>query len=220
MITTLQMYENDETLKNKYGPLICGVDESGRGAYAGPMVGAAVCFPENTFIEGIQDSKRLSFRRKAYLYEYITEFCLSYAISVVLPEDMDKHGMTYANRKVIVDSCKLVARDIKNFYGMSIDLFVIDNAPEVPELSPQLMVPKADDTYYCVAAASIIAKYTRDVMMIELGKQYPEYKFENNKGYISPEHLNAINEFGLLPGIHRMKCKVEGVTFNEVSLLR
>ena len=206
------MWNNDDNLKKEHGILLCGVDESGRGAYAGPMVAGAVCFGPDAFIEGVKDSKRLSLTRRANLYEYITAFSLAWGVGIVTPEEMDAKGMTWANRYVMIQACEAVSRELESVYGMGIDLYVIDNAPRLPELLPQLMVPRADDTYYCVAAASIIAKHTRDTMMTDLAEQYPNYGFENNKGYLSEEHIEAAIKYGTIPGVHRLSYRVKGIS--------
>jgi ribonuclease HII len=211
MLTTDEMFDRDREFHKTYGPYICGVDESGRGAIAGPMVAAAVV-PSKDVVPGVKDSKRLSMRRRADLYEYITEFSYACGIGIATAEEIDKYGSTWANRKVMRDAAQEAAYYLQLLQGSPVSLYLLDQAPSVEELEPQLMFPKADDTYYCVAAASILAKHTRDVLMAELADQHPEYSFENNKGYISPEHLEAAKKYGMIQGVHRFSYRVEGFT--------
>ncbi len=207
-----KLFDYDQKIrKNKNAKLICGVDETGRGCWAGPLVAAAVIFEPETFIDGINDSKKLSNLQRVLLDKEIKKHAKSYGIAEIDVETIDKKGITFANNQAMIRAAKEAAQKL-NLDLSEIDLFIIDQSP-CKSLSPQIMMPKADSTSASVAAASILAKNHRDSLIKEFEIEYPQYKFEQHKGYINPIHVEAVNEYGLISGIHRKSFSVSG--FNK-----
>lgn len=173
---------------------ICGIDEAGRGPLAGPVVAGAVILPEDAEILYLNDSKKLSASRRNALYEEIMEKAISWAVGIVPPERIDEINIlqaTYEAMRQAID--KLMP---------SPDLLLVDavRIPDVPQ--PQVDIIKGDAKGVSIAAASIMAKVTRDRMMVEMDALYPEYGFAGHKGYGSQMHINAIQQYGPCP-IHR-----------------
>lgn len=181
--------------------LVCGIDEVGRGCFAGPIVAAAVIFPNN-FISKFQfaDSKLLSPKRREALAKYIKDCALNYSIAEISVEDINKFRIVESNQRAFR----------KALFGLSsqpdyilIDAFYIENV----EKNIQQPVKKGDRTCASVAAASILAKVYRDDRMVFLNDLYPEYGFSKNKGYGTLAHRNAIKKFGLTK-LHRTSFKL------------
>ena len=200
--------EYDDQLRQKYGDLICGCDEVGRGAFAGPLVAAAVVLDKATNIPRVRDSKALTDTSRRNLAVKIRAVALSYAIVEVDADLIDIYGIDWANRFAMTEASKLAAKDHK------VGMFLVDRAPGF-DLRPHMMMAKADAISECVAAASIIAKDHRDQLMIRLADEYPDYDFANSKGYVSKAHVNGAKLHGVIPHIHRVTFKVKGVTAPE-----
>lgn len=179
-----------------FGP-VAGVDEAGRGACAGPLVvGAVILGSERRGrIEGLADSKLLTARRREALYEEITARAMAWSALIIPREEIDRIGLHRSN----------VAGMRRALAGLTVTPgYVLTDGFRVPGLSsPALPVPKGDRVAACVAAASIIAKVTRDRIMTELHEQYPAYGFAVHKGYITPEHTTALHTHGPCPE-HRL----------------
>jgi ribonuclease HII len=175
--------------------LIVGVDEAGRGPLAGPVIAAAVIFPSNYRNDLINDSKQISDHQRRTLYQEIITNSLDYGIGIVDAETIDQINIYQAARLAM----KIALSKIKIPY----DMVITDAMPLPGFLTPVLALIKADEQVLCAAAASIIAKVTRDDMMLELDKQYPSYGFAKHKGYGTVLHLQAIEKLGPLKGIHR-----------------
>ncbi len=205
---TIDLYNYDQELKKVHGDYLCGSDECGIGAFSGPIVAAAVVFPPDTYIEGVMDSKRVSAGKRARLSEEIKQKALVWHVSYIWPDLIDRYGVKWANRKVIMESCQLCEKDLLKIHGKTVNLFVIDQAANI-DLSPKKVFPKADLTSYCVAAASIIGKVARDDLMTKLSACYPRYYFHKNKGYINKEHIEAIKSLGFIPDIHRSSFRLK-----------
>jgi uncharacterized protein (TIGR00252 family) len=173
---------------------IAGIDEVGRGPLAGPVVAAAVILPMGCKIEGVNDSKKLSAKKREELYDVIRETALAYSVGVVSQERIDEINILQATYEAMQQAVE----------GLSIqpEQILIDavTIPWVP--IPQKGIVKGDAKSISIAAASILAKVTRDRMMEELDEKYPEYGFASNKGYGSAEHIAGIREHGLCP-LHR-----------------
>ncbi len=179
---------------------IAGVDEVGRGPLAGPVVTAAVVLPENFEVLGIDDSKKLSEKKREELYDTILENAVAYGIGMADHETIDEINILNATKlamKRAVESCqKMLGRE------SVLDLVLVD-AINIEDLHvPQKAVIKGDTRVLAIAAASIVAKVTRDRMMKEYAKEYPWYSFESNKGYGTAAHYAGIREHGICP-IHR-----------------
>lgn len=172
---------------------IAGLDEAGRGPLAGPVVSASVVFEPGFFIEGVYDSKALSAKKRAALFDLISAQALAFSVGVVDAATIDSINIYQAARlsmKKAVDGLSLCP-----------DYLLID-ALKIDSKLPQEGIIKGDQKSFTIAAASIIAKETRDRMMLELDAQYPEYGFKDHKGYPTAKHKAALREFGPTP-FHR-----------------
>ena len=180
----------------KYGDYqcICGIDEAGRGPLAGPVVAGAVILPKDVQILYLNDSKQLSAKRRDELFEEIKEKAISYGVGVVSPSRIDEINILQAT----YEAMRHAVEDLDVFPDI-----LLNDAVTIP-LVPikQVGIIKGDARSVSIAAASIIAKVTRDRMMVEYAQLYPEYGFEKHKGYGSAEHIKAIKEHGPSP-IHR-----------------
>ena len=182
-----------ECRQNGYA-LIAGADEAGRGPLAGPVVAACVVMPENDLIRGVNDSKKISEARREELYEKIISVALAYGTGVVERDVIDRVNILNATRlafKKAVESMRISPEYLYTDYIDRLDV----SCPWMP-------VKKGDETIYSVAAASIVAKVTRDRIMREYDRQYPEYGFAQHKGYGTKRHREAILAFGPTP-LHR-----------------
>lgn len=180
---------------------IAGVDEVGRGSLAGPIVASAIILDPKKIgylKDKVKDSKQLTPRVREALYSEIMTSALSVSLSFVPHHTIDKKGLSYANKKALRDAS--LGLHIKPDYVLC-DAFVIHELPV-----PTLGLIKGDNVSISVAAASIVAKVTRDKMMERFGLMYPGYSFESNKGYSCKAHWSALNEHGPCP-IHRLSYK-------------
>jgi ribonuclease HII len=174
--------------------IIAGTDEAGRGPIAGPVVAAAVIFDDKTFHEQINDSKKLSEKKREELFEWIKSNCVSYGVSVIDHIEIDEINILQASLKAMKDA---VAR-----LNVKPDLVLIDgNKSFVSEITTKPVV-KGDAKSFSIAAASIIAKVTRDKIMLEAAEKHPEYLWHKNKGYPTKAHIQAVKNFGITP-LHR-----------------
>ncbi|MBO5908214.1 MAG: ribonuclease HII [Clostridia bacterium] len=174
---------------------VCGVDEAGRGPLAGPVCAAAVILGDDTYIEGINDSKKLSEKKREALYSVITEKALAYSVAFATVEEIEQHNIlnaTYLAMNRAIDNLK-----IKPDFAL-IDGNRVPNGIAVPCKT----VVKGDAKSVSIAAASILAKVTRDRLLLEYDKKYPEYNFAKHKGYGTAEHIAAIKEHGICE-VHR-----------------
>lgn len=167
---------------------IAGVDEAGRGPLAGPLVIAAVILPQDIFISGLNDSKQISAKKREELYKQILAQAVAASVNIVSISNIDELNIYKATQKGMQEV--LLALDIQP------DVALIDAMPVEMEKMKVQSVVHGDALSASIAAASIIAKVTRDKIMEKLGEKYPEYHFASNKGYGSQEHMRAINEFG------------------------
>lgn len=185
----------EENLHEKGIENICGIDEAGRGPLAGPVVVAGVIMPRNSFIEGVNDSKRVSEKKREILYDKIIEEAISYSVSIIDYDVIDEINILNATKKGVTEVVK----------GLNVkpDLIIIDALKDIDTCKiPYESIIKGDAKCYSIGAASIIAKVTRDRIMREWDKVYPQYGFAKHKGYGTAEHIAAIKEYGLCP-IHR-----------------
>ena len=179
---------------------VCGIDEAGRGPLAGPVVVASVIMKPDSMIEGVNDSKKISEKKREKLYELITNEEISYGVGIITQEEIDDINILQATKKGLTNS--LNSMDIKP------DMILVDALKGIDTLGiPYLSIIKGDATSYSIAAASIIAKVTRDRIMREWDKVYPEYGFATHKGYGTAKHIEAIRQYGLCPLHRRSFCK-------------
>ena len=173
---------------------ICGVDEVGRGPLAGPVVCAAVIMPLGDIIEGVDDSKKLSKKKRETLSEQILEKSIACRICRVEPQIIDEINILQATRLCMKNAVE----------GLSVkpDFVLTDGNMTLDIELPQRSIIKGDALSYTIGAASIVAKVYRDKIMEEYGEQYPQYGFASNAGYGSAAHIAAIKEYGLTP-VHR-----------------
>jgi len=172
---------------------IAGIDEAGRGPLAGPVVAACVILPENITIDGIDDSKKLTAPVREKLFDIIVEKAVAYGIGMVQHDEIDRINILNATKNAMVIA-------VSNL-PVKPDYLIID-AVRLPLPIEQLSVCRADSLSVSVAAASIIAKVTRDRWMVQAHEEYPQYGFNRHKGYGTRVHIDAIKKYGLCP-IHR-----------------
>ncbi len=174
---------------------ICGIDEAGRGPLAGPVVIAACVMPKDSIIEGVNDSKKISEKKSELLYEQITKEAISYGVGIIDQKRIDEINILNATKEGLTTALK----ELK----IRPDLILVDALTHIDTLGiPYQSIIKGDATCYCIAAASIIAKVTRDRIMRQWDEIYPQYGFEKHKGYGTKAHIEAIKEYGLCP-LHR-----------------
>ncbi|HEX3030594.1 MAG TPA: ribonuclease HII [Clostridia bacterium] len=190
-----KMCEYERNAYKKGHRFIGGIDEVGRGPLAGPVVAACVILPENIFIEGINDSKQLSAEKRDYLYDLIREKAISYGIGMVDEKMIDEVNILNATYMAM----EAAVKQLKPQPDLLLNDAVKLNNVEIE----QIPIIKGDCLSISIAAASIIAKVTRDRLIEEMDSTYPEYGFSKNKGYGTKEHIEAIKKYGICP-IHRI----------------
>lgn len=174
---------------------ICGIDEAGRGPLAGPVVVASVIMPKDSAIEGVNDSKKISEKKREELYDKIIQEAISYGVGIIDHEQIDELNILNATKLGLTIS--LQELEIKP------NLILVDALNKIDTLGiPYKSIIKGDALCYSISCASIIAKVTRDRIMREWDEIYPMYEFEKHKGYGTASHIQAIKEYGLCP-IHR-----------------
>lgn len=202
-ILWFNMLEYEKELYKEGINLIGGIDEVGRGPLVGPVVSACVILPKNFYMKDINDSKKLSEKKRNELYKIIKKTALSIGIGIVDEKRIDEINIYEATKEAMI--------------------MAINNSPIKPEYLlidamklniniPSKSIIKGDSKSESIAAASIIAKVTRDKMMYDLNKKYPEYSFDKNKGYGTKKHIEAIKKYGIIEE-HRL-------TFNPVSVYK
>lgn len=196
----LQLKEIDKEFFDIGLKYVCGIDEAGRGPLAGPVVVASVILPENSMIEGINDSKKVSESKREKLYDIILQEAISYGIGIIYQDEIDEINILQATKKGLHEA--VMKMEIKP------NVILVDALTGIDTLGiPYKSIIKGDAKSYSIGAASIIAKVTRDRIMREWDKVYPEYGFAGHKGYGTAKHIEAIKKYGLTP-IHRKTfCK-------------
>ncbi len=180
------MFDYERELTGKGYKFIAGVDEAGRGPLAGPVVVAAVIMPLNDVIDGVNDSKKLTAKKRDDLYEKILTKAVEYKVAVISHKTIDEIN--------ILNATKLGMLQCIN--GLSKKDYVLIDAVKTDCDVPSLSIIHGDALSYNIAAASIIAKVTRDRLMCELDKQYPQYNFSKHKGYGTAEHIRLLKQYG------------------------
>lgn len=193
-LTKLKEIENE--IYNSKIETICGIDEAGRGPLAGPVVVAAVIMPKDSMIEGVNDSKKVSEKKREILYEQIINEAIAYGVGIIDQKEIDKINILNATKKGLTTAIK----ELK----VKPQRILVDALTGIDTCGiPYTSIIKGDAKSYSIAAASIIAKVTRDRIMREWDEIYPEYGFEKHKGYGTKMHIDAIKEYGLCP-LHRL----------------
>lgn len=184
---------------------ICGIDEAGRGPLAGPVVVACVIMPEDSMLEGVNDSKKISEKKREALYEKIIEEAVGYGVAIIDQNEIDRVNILNATKQGLTTCIKELEKDLKekNRSFEKPDIILVDALTKIDTdgISYRSII-KGDAKSYSIAAASIIAKVTRDRIMRQWDEVYPEYGFEKHKGYGTAVHIKAIKEYGLCP-LHR-----------------
>jgi len=193
-MTDLYKYENELYAQNiKY---IGGVDEVGRGPLIGPVVAACVVLPKDFVLEGLNDSKKLSEKKREVFYDYIKEHAICYGIGIIEPEIIDEVNIYQASKLAMLKAIEEVRKQVP------LEHVLIDAMPLELDINTTSII-KGDSLSISIAAASVIAKVTRDRMMYDLDLKYPEYGFGKHKGYPTKLHLESIKKYGLIEGYRK-----------------
>ena len=193
-LNELKKIEN-EIYEKEHVEYICGIDEAGRGPLAGPVVVASVIMKPDSFIEGVNDSKKVSEKKREKLYEQIIEEAVCYSVGIIDQNEIDEINILNATKKGLTESIK----------GLEVkpERIIVDALDKIDTCGiPYMSIVKGDAKCYSIAAASIIAKVTRDRIMRQWDEVYPMYGFARHKGYGTAAHIAAIKEYGLCP-LHR-----------------
>lgn len=183
------LLEYEKGLYNKNITLIAGIDEVGRGPLCGPVVTCACILPVGYHLDGLNDSKKISEKKREKLYDILINDVVAYGIGISSPKRIDEIN--------ILEATKEAMKEAVNNLSVKPEHLLID-AVKLDTDIPSTSIIKGDAKSASIAAASIIAKVTRDRMMIELGKKYPEYGFEKHKGYGTKSHIEAVKKYGVL----------------------
>ena len=190
-----KLKEIEKDLYKKGAKKICGIDEAGRGPFAGPVVVAAVVMPEDSYIEGVNDSKKISEKKREKLYDEIISNAIAWGVGIIDPKEIDEINILNATKKGLTTAL--------NELTQRPDIILVDALTGIDTLGiPYQSIIKGDAKSYSIAAASIIAKVTRDRIMRQWDEIYPEYGFEKHKGYGTKAHIEVIKNNGICP-IHR-----------------
>ena len=191
-IESIDNYKYERKAKELGYKLIVGTDEAGRGPLIGPVVAAACYIPDGFKLDGLTDSKKLTEKKREEMYNYIINNTI-YGVGIVTPEEIDEINIYEASRKAM----KIAINKVRD--KIDVDYVISDAMPMELDI-PVKPIIKGDLLSISIAAASVIAKVTRDHMMIELDKKYPEYGFKSHKGYPTRKHYDALNKYGLIDG--------------------
>ena len=186
--------------------LIAGCDEAGRGPLCGPVVAAAVILPKDYKLEGLNDSKQLSEKKRDKFFEIIKKDAISYGISIIDAKTIDEVNIYEASRMAMLDAISKLS--------VKPDFIITDAMPLKKENSMPII--HGDALSITIAAASVLAKVTRDHMLYEIDKEYPMYDLKNNKGYGTKKHLEALQEYGITK-YHRLSFKPVADNSNKIN---
>ena len=200
-----QIQKIERELYQKGVKSICGIDEAGRGPLAGPVVVASVIMPEGSMIEGVNDSKKVSEKKREKLYEQIIEEAVAYGVGIIDQNEIDRINILNATKEGLTLCIKELEKDLKekNRGIEKPEIILVDALTKIDtDHIPYQSIIKGDAKSYSIAAASIIAKVTRDRIMRQWDEVYPEYGFAKHKGYGTAMHISAIKQYGICP-LHR-----------------
>lgn len=195
----------EEDIYLKGAQSIAGIDEAGRGPLAGPVVVACVVMPRDSMIEGVNDSKKVSEKKREKLYDEIIQEAIAYGVGIISQEEIDKINILNATKEGLILAIKEMEKDLKEKQRgfEKPEIILVDALTKIDtDHIPYRSIIKGDAKSYSIAAASIIAKVTRDRIMREWDEVYPMYGFAKHKGYGTASHIAAIKEYGLCP-LHR-----------------
>lgn len=192
----MDLYKYESELYDKGITYIGGVDEVGRGPLNGPVVASCVVLPKNFVLDGLTDSKKLSERKRNLFYDYIINNCVAYGIGEVSAERIDEINIYEASREAMIIAINKVREQI------NLEHVLIDAMPINLDI-PTTSIIKGDAKSISIAASSVVAKVTRDRLMYELDKKYPEYGYASHKGYPTKKHIEAIHKYGLIDGYRK-----------------
>ena len=194
-MSNVNMWEIEDSFYSDEIQVICGVDEAGRGPLAGPVCAAAVILPKHAELPGLTDSKKLTDKKRRELYPLIMEQAVAYGIGFATEQEIDEIN--------ILQATFMAMQRALDQLTVKPDLALIDGNREKDFGLPVKTVVKGDSLSANIAAASILAKVTRDNLMVEMAEKYPQYGFEIHKGYGTKAHYAALREYGASP-VHRM----------------
>lgn len=197
---TQTILDFDNHMRQKCNGWLCGIDEAGRGPLAGPVVAAAVMFTDDVFIEGVFDSKKLTHNKREELFEEIVDSAMCYGVGIVDNTDID--GMN------ILEATKLAMTKAVSKMRFKPKLVIVDGNFYVNEKYEVENIIRGDAISFSIAAASIIAKVTRDRLMTDYERKYPHYTFSAHKGYCTQKHVEEIRQHGFSE-IHRRSFKIK-----------
>jgi len=199
----MDLYKYENELKEKGIKIIAGVDEVGRGPLIGPVVAACVVLEDDFYLEGLTDSKKLSEKKRNLFYDYIINHSI-YGIGIISPSIIDEVNIYEASKLAMLQAIDNVRKQIK------VEHVLIDAMPLDIDIDSTSII-KGDSKSISIAAASVVAKVTRDEIMIELDNKYPEYGFKNHKGYPTKKHIEAMIKYGIIDGYRKSYGPVKAV---------
>ena len=195
------LYAFDNSFLSAEGGIVVGLDEVGRGAVAGPLAVGAVVLPAEPIVAGLNDSKQIKPERRVEIAAVIEQAAVAWTVEYVAPEDIDRFGMTTSLRRAFSGALAKIEAA-----GITPDVVLVDGNPlHIDERERNVV--KGDAKSASIAAASIVAKVNRDALMVELSKQYRPYRFDENKGYGSPQHIEAIRAHGISDAHRASFCR-------------
>ena len=200
----VDLYKYENELYDKNYTLIGGVDEVGRGPLVGPVVAACCVLPKDFKLEGLTDSKKLSEKKRNLFFDYIKEHAVAYGIGIVSPKRIDEINIYQASKEAMIKAITEVQQQI------SLEVVLVDAMPLDLDI-PSISIIHGDALSISIAAASVLAKVTRDRMMYELDEKYPMYGFKSHKGYPTKKHIEAIHKYGLIDGYRKTYSPVKEV---------
>lgn len=193
----MNILEHEEALWGEY-PLIAGLDEAGRGAWAGPVVAAAVIFEPGVILSGVTDSKKLTPQRRDVLFDEIQQKALAFGVGLIGPDIIDDVNILEATKLAMIQALKAL--------NPQPQYLLVDGKMTLDVSTKQKWIIEGDSKSHSIAAASILAKVTRDRFMMRLADKYPQYAFEKHKGYGTKAHQEALRTHGVLK-LHRCSYK-------------
>ena len=205
-LCSLDNHRYEKKYYNQDYTLIAGVDEVGRGPLVGPVVAAAVILPINYKLEGLTDSKKLSEKKRDYFYDIIIKDAISVGVGVIDNKKIDEVN--------IYEATKLAMIEAINNLNPKPEIVLTDAMSLSLDTTCEPII-KGDIKSITIAAASVVAKVTRDKMMYALDKKYPYYNFKNNKGYPTKDHINAIEKYGIIEKHRKSYAPIKNMNFNE-----